>query len=568
MERLLKDAQAITGVEYDISNLADVYTAIGVIQEKLGIAGTTAKEASTTISGSAMAMKSAWQNVLIAISSGKEIEKAIDNLVGSVEIYLENLMPVIKKSLKGIGTLIKNLAPQLVREIISNLIRSIPELIEAVYEMIVGAGKGIYEGFKALFTVGKKEEEVVTNVGESADNASLGVDKLKDSIKDASDTAKKSFAPFDNLSILANNMTELEDTNIDVEVEPIENIENVNVEKTTQEVSRLNQVLETLVNDFLIPLKDTVLPPINDSFRLLKSRYEKVSEAFEERESFQDFYTIAKGIWDIITKLVGGLLNFNNASSGFVFNTAYGTLEKVLQDTLDIIGLLAAVMRGDFDDAMQHVKNLVADNNIDFLESSFDSLIEKIEKVSPKTAEMLENWKNNFSKWWNEDVNEWFSEIRWQELARTAGNAIIATVELLLNSVIWLANKTFDFLIKNHINNFIDSVNSTIKWANKTLGTNWDTWSRIEWEIPDITLGRIEPTASASSSSYRLPTYGGNEEKMSQLYDYVNNLNSKFTDQNTTVVLEVDGREFGRAVVNLGGQENRRIGTSLLGGAY
>ena len=70
MQRLLADAQKITGIKYDISNLNDVYQAIHVIQGELGITGTTAKEASTTIQGSIASMKSAWQNMLTGIATG------------------------------------------------------------------------------------------------------------------------------------------------------------------------------------------------------------------------------------------------------------------------------------------------------------------------------------------------------------------------------------------------------------------------------------------------------------------------------------------------------------------
>src|SRR5574344_1640207 len=72
MERLLADATKISGVKYDISSLNDVYQAIHVIQGELGITGTTAKEASTTIQGSVNSMKSAWQNMLTGIATGNK----------------------------------------------------------------------------------------------------------------------------------------------------------------------------------------------------------------------------------------------------------------------------------------------------------------------------------------------------------------------------------------------------------------------------------------------------------------------------------------------------------------
>ena len=67
MERLLRDAEKISGVKYDINNLSDVYEAIHTIQEETGITGTTAKEAAKTVDGAVNSMKAAWENWLTAI---------------------------------------------------------------------------------------------------------------------------------------------------------------------------------------------------------------------------------------------------------------------------------------------------------------------------------------------------------------------------------------------------------------------------------------------------------------------------------------------------------------------
>ena len=97
MERLLKDAQKITGIKYDINNLADVYNAIHVIQEELGITGTTAKEAATTITGSFNMAKAAWQNLLVGIADpSQDIDVLVDNFVTSVKTVIDNVMPRIK----------------------------------------------------------------------------------------------------------------------------------------------------------------------------------------------------------------------------------------------------------------------------------------------------------------------------------------------------------------------------------------------------------------------------------------------------------------------------------------
>ena len=96
MERLLKDAQKISGVEYDISNLGDVYDAIHVIQGELGLTGVAAAEANSTLQGSFGAMKAAYQNFLATLTTGGDITAPLQTLIQSVSTYLfGNLLPAI-----------------------------------------------------------------------------------------------------------------------------------------------------------------------------------------------------------------------------------------------------------------------------------------------------------------------------------------------------------------------------------------------------------------------------------------------------------------------------------------
>lgn len=210
MQRLLKDAEALTGVKYNIENLADVYSAIHAIQEELGITGTTAKEAEKTITGSANMMKAAWQNVLAAISGGGDLDRAINNLVYSVTKYMENIVPVVQRSLIGIGRLIEQVAPLLVQNVASALIQSIPSLINAIYQMIIGLAKGIWQGIKALFTGGSGSvtADIKTSVGgiaSSVGDATTGMEELGDATEKAGKKAQKSLAGFDKINKLSEN---------------------------------------------------------------------------------------------------------------------------------------------------------------------------------------------------------------------------------------------------------------------------------------------------------------------------------------------------------------------------
>ncbi len=99
MQRLLEDAQAISGIEYDISSYADVVDAIHVIQNEMGITGTTAKEASSTISGSIATMKAAWSNLLVAMANDNmPFEQYVNDFVSSVSTVMDNLLPRISSA--------------------------------------------------------------------------------------------------------------------------------------------------------------------------------------------------------------------------------------------------------------------------------------------------------------------------------------------------------------------------------------------------------------------------------------------------------------------------------------
>lgn len=103
MERLLADAEKITGVKYDINNLSDVYQAIHAIQGKLNITGTTAKEAEQTLSGSFAAMKASAQDFTGNLALGENIGPSLMNLATTTNTFLTgNLLPMIGNIFKQI----------------------------------------------------------------------------------------------------------------------------------------------------------------------------------------------------------------------------------------------------------------------------------------------------------------------------------------------------------------------------------------------------------------------------------------------------------------------------------
>ena len=109
MKRLLKDAQKLSGQKYNIKNLTDVIDAIHVIQENMGVTGTAALEAETTISGSINATKAAWENLVMGLADGDaDIEQLFGNLTASATNVAKNIGKVIPSLLRNMGTLVKS----------------------------------------------------------------------------------------------------------------------------------------------------------------------------------------------------------------------------------------------------------------------------------------------------------------------------------------------------------------------------------------------------------------------------------------------------------------------------
>ena len=142
MERLLTDAQKISGVEYNIKNLGDVYSAIHVIQTELGLTGVAAGEAATTLTGSFGAMKASWENVLAALTTGEGLETAMDNFGQSVSSFGTNVLNMF-------STLVPQI-PTLVGGLVETFIANSPQLIKAGIEMLIQLGVGLIQAIPQL----------------------------------------------------------------------------------------------------------------------------------------------------------------------------------------------------------------------------------------------------------------------------------------------------------------------------------------------------------------------------------------------------------------------------------
>ena len=166
MQRLLTDAEKISGVHYDLGNLADMYSAIHIIQQEMDITGTTAKEAATTLTGSFAAMKAAAENVLADWSTGADLTAPLQGLVETAQTFLVgNLLPMIGNVLAGIPELVYTLVPEILQsgtQLVTSLAEgftqgipdflsnALPQLLQFTEELRANAGVFVNAGLNLI----------------------------------------------------------------------------------------------------------------------------------------------------------------------------------------------------------------------------------------------------------------------------------------------------------------------------------------------------------------------------------------------------------------------------------
>ena len=137
MQRLLSDAEKLTGKKFDLSSYSDIVEAIHAVQTEMGITGTTANEAEKTIQGSLSSAKSAWQNLLVGIADdNQDFGKLVDNFVESVATAAGNILPRVEQSLTGIVNLVDKLAPVLIAKIPDVVNTVLPGLLDAAANLV------------------------------------------------------------------------------------------------------------------------------------------------------------------------------------------------------------------------------------------------------------------------------------------------------------------------------------------------------------------------------------------------------------------------------------------------
>ena len=266
MERLLADAEKLSGVKYDLSSYADVVEAIHVIQTEMGITGTTAEEASTTIQGSVASMKAAWANLMVGMADDTQnFDMLLSNFIESIGTVADNLLPRIGIVIEGMGKLVAGLAPEiasalptLTNELLPNLVELGVPSISALVQGIQENGDSLAAG--ALSIVGTLAEGIAELLPMVADTAASLVVSLADGLTES----LPNIIPIaiETISTLVENLTENANTVIDAGIQIILALGEGLIAALPQLIETVPQIvinIANVINDNAPKLVDTAL---------------------------------------------------------------------------------------------------------------------------------------------------------------------------------------------------------------------------------------------------------------------------------------------------------------------
>lgn len=294
MKRLLEDASALSGVEYDMSNLADVYTAIGVIQDNLGITGTTAKEAASTFSGSFAAMQAAAGNLMADLALGNEID--LTPLLTSVQTFIVgNFLPMLANIAQAVPQALSSAVP-LVIEGMGQMGAAIGEQLPGIIQKGLEMAKGLAEGLR-------------TNAGMLVDSAIELALNLAQGLADSIPTIVE---------------------NVPTIVSSIANTINDNAPKI---LLAAGQIIITLVRGLI------------DSIPTIVENMPKIVMAIVDVISAFNWMSLGGKIIDLFGHGIGSMAGFIKSTAQSLADDLIGTL-KTLPDTLRSLG--GELVRGLF----------------------------------------------------------------------------------------------------------------------------------------------------------------------------------------------------------------------------
>ena len=486
MERLLADAQAISGIQYDISSYADVVDAIHVIQTQMGITGTTAKEASSTIQGSISAMGGAWKNLMTGLADPTQnLDQLISNFVDSVITVGDNLMPRISTILDSITKLISSLAPKLVAEvpnivsqllpaviegaisIVNAIVQALPQLIEVVVGMLPQFLSGIQEIFNGI--IGALPSLIQTLVSQLPTLIPMLIEAVVSMITTIASNFSSIIQPIiDNLPEIITSIVSALMDNLPALIEGCIQLTIALVEALPQIIMALVEAMPQVISSIVEGLFSAMPILLEGVSTIFGGAWNTIVSIFSVAGAFfgglfSGIVNVIRTVFSAVVTVVSGIWNGIKT----VFAPVIGFFSGVFSGAVNAVNTVFSVIISIFSGIWNTVKGIFS-GVASFFSGIFSNAVGTIRNVFGPVVDF-------FSGVWSK-ITGIFSRV-----GEVVGSAINSVVGKAVNAVLSTAC--------NIINGFISAINSAIGIINKIPGVDISKLSKLD--VPQMEQGGV-----------------------------------------------------------------------------
>lgn len=451
MQRLLADAEKLSGQKFDLSSYADIVDAIHIVQTEMGITGTTAKEAATTIQGSISSFKASWQNLLVGMADdSQDFDALLNNVIDNGITVIENILPKIQVVFNSIPKLINGVIPQ-IPVILQGIL---PALLEAATQLLTGLVAALPSIVNILMDIIPTLIDAVLLIGNELVKAlPLIIDAIFQFFENPSNISALLNAAIDLFMTLVNAIPEIVSLITEQAPAIIDGLISGIMGAVPNLLSSIGDIFTALWDTFVIafsPLanwfNDSVIQPIINFFQGL---WENIKSVFSTMFDYIDSYVfepIRNGWYNFCQDVISIWDNIKNAIS-----FAFQLIANIISAAFQIITLPF---------------RFIWENCKEYVFAVFDAIREFINNAINKIKEIITTVLNAIKAVWNTvwtAVKDFLMPIinSIKDFISTAFNAIKNIISTVVNTVKTVISTVFN-AIRDVITNIINSVKNTV----------------------------------------------------------------------------------------------------------
>ena len=419
MERLLADASKLAGIEFKLGNYADMVQAIHVIQQELGITGTTALEAAETISGSFASAQSAWENLVAGLANpDADLGELVEDVEETVETFLDNLVPAVEQTFESIGEVFPELANEFVylfRELMPDALEDLLPIIGTVasaflaYQGTVSVLSAVTSAIK-LMTAAQLGLNTVMNLN-PVGLVVAGVVALTGAVVAATTALHKKSAEYEKLNTsVKNTISAHQDAVEEIKEEEQDTLSLVGAlerlsdrtNKTTAEKQAMSQIVEELNEQ--IPDLNLSYDEMNDKLSMTAEQIREVAKAQADQEMYNeqveylvDLYKQQAEAEQQIVELQGEMVRRQEELAEAGESYQYDGEYMRMAEELGALNDMYMVIQGQIDSTSASMENMGTTS------TETNAVVQDgTQQFCDSISESLDNLKERYSTVWNE----------------------------------------------------------------------------------------------------------------------------------------------------------------------